>query len=156
MDVRPAGPQLLGPLLDLLTRRVRSAGEAELLEFGMRPRHVVGLTLLRDLGERSQTDLAEDLRLDPTNVVALLNELEAEGLIERRRSPQDRRRHTVVLTPAGAERLADVEAALGRLEQRLFAGLDDQEQVALHGLLLRAVSCTGGTGIGPCTSGEHC
>ena len=88
-------------MLDLLTRRVRNAAEVELEAFELRPRHVVGLTLLRDYGEHSQADLTESLGIDPTNVVALLNELEAAGLVERRRSPQDRRRHTVVVDPRG-------------------------------------------------------
>lgn len=137
--------QLLGPLLDLLARRLRGAAEAELAAFDLRPRHVIGLTLLRDFGEHSQAALAASLGIDPTNVVALLNELESTGLIERRRSPEDRRRHTVVLTPTGAERLAEIENALARLEHRLFAAMDSAEQTALYGLLQRAASATGGT-----------
>ena len=104
MSTTSAPDQLLGPLLDLLARRLRGAAEAELTAFRLRTRHVVGLTLLRDFGEYSQAGLAEALGLDPTNVVALLNELESTGLVERRRSPEDRRRHTVVLTSAGAQR----------------------------------------------------
>lgn len=137
--------QLMGPLLDLLARRLRGAAEAELAAFDLRPRHVIGLTLLRDFGEHSQAALAASLGIDPTNVVALLNELESTGLIERRRSPEDRRRHTVVLTPAGAERLAEIENALARLEHRLFAAMETEEQTALYSLLQRAASATGGS-----------
>lgn len=140
-----AHDQLIGPLLDLLARRLRGAAEAELAAFDLRPRHVIGLTLLRDFGEHSQAALAASLGIDPTNVVALLNELESTGLIERRRSPEDRRRHTVVLTPAGGQRLAEIETALARLEHRLFAAMDSEEQAALYGLLQRAASATGGT-----------
>ncbi len=142
MSDSPVHDQLLGPLLDLLARRLRGAAESELAAFDLRPRHVIGLTLLRDFGEHSQTALAASLGIDPTNVVALLNELEAAGLIERRRSPQDRRRHTVVLTPVGAQRLAEVEHALARLEHRLFAEMDSEERTALYGLLQRAASAT--------------
>lgn len=145
----PAPDQLLGPLLDLLARRLRGAAEAELTAFDLRPRHVIGLTLLRDFGEHSQAGLAEALGIDPTNVVALLNELEKAGLIERRRSPEDRRRHTVVLTPAGARRLAEIETALAGLEQRLFGALDSDEQATLHGLLQRAAAVTAGTTASP-------
>jgi len=137
--------QLLGPLLDLLARRLRGAAEAELAAFDLRPRHVIGLTLLRDFGEHSQTALATSLGIDPTNVVALLNELESAELIERRRSPEDRRRHTVVLTPAGARRLAEIENALARLEHRLFAAMEGEDQRTLYELLQRAASATGGT-----------
>lgn len=137
---------LLGPLLDLLLRRLRSAAEHELAAFGLRTRHVIGLTLLRDLGESSQASLAVSLGIDPTNVVALLNELETEGLVERRRSPQDRRRHTVVLTPAGQRRLEEAEVALAALESRMFAELTPDEHTALHGLLQRAAAVTAGSG----------
>jgi DNA-binding MarR family transcriptional regulator len=141
----PSQEQLLGPLLDVLARRLRAEAEAELVAFDLRSRHVVGLTVLRDFGDRSQATLAEALGIDPTNVVALLNELEAAGLIERRRSPQDRRRHTVVLTPAGGHRLAEVERALVGLEKRMFATLDDAEQSTLHALLQRVAGSTAGS-----------
>ena len=67
-------------------------------------------------GESSQADLAGTLQLDRTNLVGLLDELESEGSIERRRSPEDRRRHTVVLTQSGRERLARAEFVLAAAE----------------------------------------
>lgn len=138
------GERLLGPLFDLLARRMRTEAESELRAFGLRPRHVIALTLLRDHGDRSQSDLAEALGIDPTNVVALLNELEAADLVERRRSPQDRRRHTVVLTEAGCLRLAEVEHALTTVEKRLFSALDTDEQTVLYQLLHRAAATATG------------
>ena len=89
------------PLLVHLARRVQTEAEVELAAFGLRARHVIALTLLRDLGELNQSDLPATLGMDPTNVVALLNELEADDLVERRRSPQDRRRHTVLADARG-------------------------------------------------------
>ena len=106
----------VGPLLDLLTRRMYAFGEAALRSVDLRPRHLLAMTVLRDFGESAQADLAGTLRLDRTNLVGLLNELEAEGLIERRRSPEDRRRHTVVLTDTGRERLARAEFAMSAAE----------------------------------------
>jgi DNA-binding MarR family transcriptional regulator len=76
--------------------------------------------------------------MDPTNVVALLNELEADDLVERRRSPQDRRRHTVSLTAAGKVRLKEVEHLLTAVEQRVLDPLTREEQQSLYTLLLRA------------------
>lgn len=81
------------------------------------------LTLLDLVGEQSQSDLAQALRVDRTNLVGLLNDLETADLIERRRSQHDRRRHTVSLTPAGTRRLADVRNALGAAEQRVLSAL---------------------------------
>jgi DNA-binding MarR family transcriptional regulator len=93
--------------------------------------------LLRELGEQSQADLAGTLRVDPTSLVGLLNELEAAGLVERRRTRRDRRRHNVALTSAGICRLAE-ERALIAIERRALSGLDPTEQATLHALLQKA------------------
>jgi MarR family transcriptional regulator, transcriptional regulator for hemolysin len=146
--------QLMGPLVDLLARRLRAAAESALEAFDLRPRHVIALTVLRDFGERSQSDLADALGIDPTNLVALLNELESGGLLERRRSPADRRRHTVALTAAGAQRLADIEHTLTGLEQQLFARLDETEQTTLYNLLQRAVATTAACGSTPAVGAD--
>jgi DNA-binding MarR family transcriptional regulator len=137
--VRPAD-HLSTPLLVHLARRMQTEAEVELAAFGLRARHVIAMTLLRDLGEQNQSDLAATLGMDPTNVVALLNELEADDLVERRRSPQDRRRHTVSLTPAGSARLKEVEHLLTGVEQRVLDPLTDEEQQSLYTLLSRATA----------------
>ena len=82
------------------------------------------------------------LPIDRTNLVGLLNELETLGLIERRRSPDDRRRHTVVLTAAGVRRLQEIETTLSTVESRVLAALDDDERATLFALLQRATAGT--------------
>jgi MarR family transcriptional regulator for hemolysin len=143
--------------MDYLARRLRAAAESEVEHFGLRARHVVAMTLLRDFGERPQADLADMLQLDSSNVVGLLNELEAAGLAERRRSTQDRRRHTVALTTEGAARLAAVEEALVSVEHRVLSALDADQLATLNTLLHRAigdiaaVSCATDPGADPTT-----
>jgi DNA-binding MarR family transcriptional regulator len=142
--VRPA-EHLAAPLLVHLARRMQTKAEVELAAFGLRARHVIALTLLRDLGDQSQSDLPATLGMDPTNVVALLNELETDDLVQRRRSPQDRRRHTVSLTAAGRARLDEVEHLLTGVEQRVLDPLTREEQQSLYRLLSRATgspTCT--------------
>jgi DNA-binding MarR family transcriptional regulator len=87
----------------------------------------------------TQAALGETLNLDPANVVGLLNELEERQLLDRRRDPEDRRRHIVELTSAGEETVARAEAALGAVQDYVLAGLDDDERATLHELLLKAV-----------------
>jgi DNA-binding MarR family transcriptional regulator len=127
-------------LLDLLARRMRVEGESVLAVVGLRPRHMIALTVLRDLGDSSQQDLAGTLQIDRTNLVGLLNELEADGLIERRRSTEDRRRHLVVITSAGHERLAQAEFALAAVENDVLAALTDAERERLWELLQKATA----------------
>jgi DNA-binding MarR family transcriptional regulator len=127
-------------LLDQLARRMRLRAESALAPLGLRPRHLVALTVLREHGGSTQQALSTTLQIDRTNLVGLLNELEADKLIERRRSSEDRRRHIVELTTAGANRLAKAEFALAAVEEDVFGGLDDEQREALYGLLLQANS----------------
>ncbi|MGD9572797.1 MAG: MarR family winged helix-turn-helix transcriptional regulator [Thermoleophilia bacterium] len=109
---------------------------------GLRPRHLVGLRLLRDHGPLAQAALGEALRLDPSNVVGLLNDLEARGLVARRRDPADRRRHIVELSDEGRATLARAEAGLASVEEGVLRGLTAEERCTLHDLLLRAAGGT--------------
>jgi DNA-binding MarR family transcriptional regulator len=136
-----------GALLDHLARRMRLRAEAVLTPLGLRPRHLVALTVLRDRGGSTQQALATTLEMDGTNIVGLLNELEAQKLIERRRSPEDRRRHLVELTDAGAKQLAMVEGALLAVEDQVLGALDETQRETLYRLLQQAangavVDCT--------------
>jgi DNA-binding MarR family transcriptional regulator len=67
-------------LLDYLARRMRLRAESALAPLRLRPRHLVALTMLRDLGTSTQEALATTLQIDRTNLVGLLNELEREAL----------------------------------------------------------------------------
>jgi DNA-binding MarR family transcriptional regulator len=131
-----------GALLDHLARRMRLRAESVLAPFGLRQRHLVALTVLRARGGSTQQALSSTLMMDGTNVVGLLNELEAQQLIERRRSPQDRRRHVVDLTANGLELLGQAECALAAAENEVLSALDDTQREALYTLLQQAA--TGG------------
>lgn len=126
-------------LISHLAQVVRRDADQALADVdGMRPRHLIALTLLRDHGPMAQAALGEALRLDPSNVVALLNDLEARGLVTRRRDPEDRRRHIVELSGGGVGALDRAEAGLAAVEDTLLSGLSADERRTLHALLLRA------------------
>ena len=132
-------------LINHLARVARRRSEVALEPTGLRPRHVVALTILRESGPTTQGALGEALRLDPTNLVGLLNELEEAALLERRRDPLDRRRHIVELSATGRDAIARAELELASVQDEVLAHLDADERATLHGLLLRAtegrVSC---------------
>ena len=125
-------------LLDHLARLTRSRAETALAPLGLRPRHLVALTVMRDQGSGTQQGLAAALQIDRTNLVGLLNDLEHDGLIARRRSSEDRRRHIVELTDAGARRLGEAEAALSAAEDEVLGALDPDERETLFRLLQQA------------------
>lgn len=109
-------------------------------KIGMRLKQLMALEHLRDSeNECLQQGLAEMLMLDANNCVLLLNELDDSGWVERKRDPQDRRRHIVVITEAGLAALADSEQRLEDLEDEVLGGLSAAERGKLHGLLAKAL-----------------
>jgi DNA-binding MarR family transcriptional regulator len=127
-------------LLDYLARLTRLRVESALAPLGLRPRHLVALTVLRDHGSPTQQALAAALQTDRTNLIGLLNQLETDGLILRRRSSEDRRRHIVELTSEGAQRLSDAESTLAAAEDEVLAALDADEREQLYQLLAKATT----------------
>ncbi len=120
-----------------LGRITRQSAECALAPFDLRPRHLVTLTVLEEHGDETQQGLAAAVRIDPTNLVGLLNELESAGLLTRRRDPADRRRHIVAISEQGRETLSRVRAALQEAEDQLLVMLDPDEREQLFQLLQR-------------------
>ena len=112
--------------------------------FGIRPRHVAALIELRDKGELTQQSLCGHLHLDPTNLVAILNELEQRGYATRRRDPEDRRRHIVEVSKKGIAVIEKVSEAMDGVEDELLGGLDPAEREQLEGLLTSIWEISGG------------
>src|SRR3954471_9033022 len=128
----------LGFLLTRASGLVVRATNAALADVGLRVRQYSVLVLADDATDGiSQRDLAEVLGLDPSQVVALVDELAAAGLAERRPSPTDRRAKLVAATAAGVRlrRRADERAAAG--VQHQLRGLAVGEQETLRDLLGR-------------------
>src|SRR4051795_7581096 len=118
-------------------------GEA-LEPFGIRPRHVAALIELRDHGELTQQSLCGQLHLDPTNLVAILNELEQRGYATRRRDPEDRRRHLVEVSKKGLAVIDKVSKVMDGVEDDLLDGLEAPEREELEGLLTSIWERSGG------------
>src|SRR6266850_1923563 len=132
-------------LLMIKLGRITTHRFTEALEpFGIRPRHVAALIELRDQGELTQQSLCGQLHLDPTNLVAILNELEERGYATRRRDPEDRRRHLVEVSKKGIAVLDKVSKAMDGVEAELLDGLEPAEREQLEGLLTSIWERSGG------------
>jgi DNA-binding MarR family transcriptional regulator len=116
----------------------------------MRTSQFAVLHHLDEAGPLSQQELGSALRINPSNLVGLLDVLEADGLVVRPRDPADRRRHLVALTDTGQGRLAEAKRAVEAAERDLMAPLTEAEQEQLHGVLERLArhACTATPGRG--------
>jgi DNA-binding MarR family transcriptional regulator len=132
-------------LLLIKLGRITAHRFTEALEpFGIRPRHVAALIELRDNGVLSQQALCGHLRLDPTNLVAILNELEERGYATRRRDPEDRRRHIVQVSKKGLAVIDKTSEVMNQVEAELLSGLEADERAQLETLLTGIWNGTGG------------
>jgi DNA-binding MarR family transcriptional regulator len=121
----------LGYLLKHTQLRLIEASAHALAPFGIDGRELAVLSVLATGSPLSQLEAAGKLGVDRTTMVALIDTLEARGLVERRRSAQDRRKNTVQLTPTGQDRLRRAEQARQEMERQFLAPLSASDAEAL-------------------------
>jgi DNA-binding MarR family transcriptional regulator len=85
----------------------------------------------------SQKELAARLGMFPSRLVAMLDELEARGLIERRDNLNDRRLHALHLTQKGAKTMADIGRVARAHDDAICAALTEKERATLRAMLMR-------------------
>jgi DNA-binding MarR family transcriptional regulator len=107
-------------------------------------KHVIALSYLRELGAVGQKYFGGVLCLDANNTVILLNELEGDGLLVRRRDPEDRRRHVVEVTETGLDMLRQVEIGMVEIEDELLTALNPEQRLQFRELLHQALYGEGG------------
>ncbi len=117
-----------------MTAKQRSVEEYDRL--GLNPYHHAILALLEGSAPETQAEIADALGYDRGTMVGLLDELEEQKLVERKRDPDDRRRHLVRITADGKRTLGKLRALSKRLEDEFLAPLDTEQREQLHALLL--------------------
>jgi DNA-binding MarR family transcriptional regulator len=128
--------------MNLLTRLSRDVyRQATEDVIGIRLKQFIALDYLREQGGTTQQQLGETLHLDKNNCVILLNDLEEDGYVTRRRDPTDRRRHLVQMTPSGEKALKRAEEKLETLEEDVVGNLTAEERATLGELLAKALGC---------------
>jgi DNA-binding MarR family transcriptional regulator len=128
-----------GYLLARLGESSRRRFHDALAPEGLHPRHFGVMTVVAAHPGLSQQQLHEKTAIDASSMVAVVDELEAKGLAERRPYPGDRRARTIFLTPLGEQTLARVGALAGELQGELLQALTPDERRTFI-LLLRKLA----------------
>lgn len=106
-------------------------------EHGLHPMHFGLLTVLEADGPIAQHDLARRTGIDPSTMVARMDLLEERGLVERRRSSDDRRSYEISLNAAGRRTLKALRSDAAKSGEAMFAPLSEREREQLHRLLTK-------------------
>ncbi|WP_328300966.1 MarR family transcriptional regulator [Streptomyces sp. NBC_00435] len=110
---------------------------------GLTPAQAGLLRLLARTPGRSQRELADVLGMPPSRFVAFADDLEARGLIERRRNPEDRRLYALFLADAGTSLLGSLREVASAHEQQVCEPLSAEEREQLAALLGRLAEAQG-------------
>lgn len=92
---------------------------------GLKVRTYAVLGLAVSDARPTQRELSEFLRLDPSQIVALVDELERRGLVYREPHPNDRRVKVVSATPAGVATFVAAQADAGRATREWFEAIPE-------------------------------
>lgn len=102
--------------------------------------HATALACLAVHGPMSQRELSDALRLDPGDLVAVIDALEQRDYVLRERDRADRRRYSLQVTDAGRVALHERRNRGVRLNETLFAPLTPHERDQLQEMLLRVLA----------------
>jgi len=127
----------LSRLLGMTAGQTQRVAADALRAVGAHKDHFVVLAALAEFGPASQAAVAGRARVYKSDLVAVLNELESGGWIRRAPDPADKRRNVITLTPAGEERLAELDQILTTVNAHLTAPLTPEERTQLFTLLTR-------------------
>ena len=110
-----------------------------LADFNLKERSY-SVLILSDSGlEPTQRELADFLSLDPSQIVALVDELEKRGLVVRAPGKQDRRAKTVTATAEGSKLLVEARKAASSAEDQALERLSAEEVATVKALLRKAL-----------------
>jgi DNA-binding MarR family transcriptional regulator len=102
---------------------------------GLEPQHAGILRVLGGTAGLSQQELAGVLKIHPSRLVAIVDDLEGRGLVARRENPNDRRTYALHLTDRGQSTLAEVGRVALEHNDAICQPLDPAERDQLLALL---------------------
>ncbi|GGU74338.1 hypothetical protein GCM10010211_45240 [Streptomyces albospinus] len=140
----PYAPSRIRALPSWLLGRAAARGHRLVAEAlateGMRMMHHAVLSAVAELGPVSQAELGRTVGIDPKDMVAIVNDLQGDGLVTRTPDPKDRRKNAVEISAEGQRRLRRTQRLGDAANAELTAALSDEERAQLIALLTRIVA----------------
>src|SRR4030088_2120185 len=133
---RPARPPI-GLALTRSTKDISAAFNEALAQAGGSLPIWIVLISLKTQRLRNQRELARAIGIQGATLTHHLNAMETDGVITRRRAPDNRRIHLVELTDAGETLFPRLRTAAVAFDQRLRSGITDEELAAFESVLNR-------------------
>jgi DNA-binding MarR family transcriptional regulator len=128
-----------GALLVIAARKGQERAAERLAPLGLNVRMCGVLNLLKDQGPASQQEIGEQLGIDRTTMVEIVDELERQGIVRRERSASDRRSYAVTLTPGGKVKQRRAAEAFDAAAEDFFSPLSASDREKLLGMLARLI-----------------
>lgn len=127
-----------GALLVIAARTGQELAKARLAPLGLTVQ-MCGVLIRLGEGPLSQHELGEQLGIDRTTVVELIDQLEKKRVVERRRNATDRRSYLLTLTPKGRLFQKRAAAAFDGAADDFFGPLSASERAAMTDMLRRMI-----------------
>ncbi len=132
--------EFAGQLFFRLWRASHTRTADALTPLGLTPALFAVLNVLGAREGTIQQQLSSDMGIDPSATVKLINELEAAGLVDRRRRPNDRRAWVVTTTSKGRRTLQRARRLASQVEDEVLGGLTAADRRQLLTLLRQALT----------------
>lgn len=104
---------------------------------GLKVREYSALVLACEEQAPTQRQLSQDLALDPSQIVAIVDSLQARGAVERRPDPRDRRSKIIEATAHGRELCAQARALVDTATDESLSALNATDRRRLYELLAK-------------------
>lgn len=136
-------PKAVGFLLSQLGFEVAGRFTKLMAEVQLEPRQFAVMRAIQAAQGMSQNQVGEWLRIPPSSMVSVIDQLESRRLVERRAHPTDRRARLLHITAQGTETLDRATVLAMGLEQTICEGFAPEVRMELIRLLDRVTENLG-------------
>lgn len=130
-------PRAIALKISVIARQMRKLFDASVGEIGITRSQWTTIAVVSGKPGATQREIADILEMSEASAGRVIDRLCADGKLERRPKPDDRRAHTIWLTDAAQPLLGDLSRAATGHETRVFSGLSDSELDTLEQLLCK-------------------